>query len=73
MAAHGVQSGDELRCDVVLVADDERLPFTRFGDGANGMRPVTDSSFTAFYRVGNGMRGNVGADSIAHIAATVTA
>ena len=37
------------------------------------MRPVTGTEFAAFYRVGNGTRGNVGADSIAHVAASVIA
>ena len=45
----------------------------RFGDGTNGLRPVTGTVFGAFYRVGNGTRGNIGADSIAHIATTVIA
>ncbi|MEP6779517.1 MAG: putative baseplate assembly protein [Gemmatimonadaceae bacterium] len=45
----------------------------RFGDGANGTRPVTNTAFTAFYRVGNGTRGNVGVDSIAHVATSVIA
>ena len=32
----------------------------RFGDDVNGLRPESDSVFTAAYRVGNGTAGNVG-------------
>jgi hypothetical protein len=39
----------------------------RFGDGRNGRRPDSGSSFTADYRIGNGPSGNIGADSIAHV------
>lgn len=38
----------------------------RFGDDTHGMRPREGTSFTATYRVGNGVAGNVGAESIAH-------
>jgi len=38
----------------------------RFGDGTNGLRPVAGTAFAATYRVGNGRRGNVGCDAIAH-------
>ena len=41
----------------------------RFGDGTRGMRPPEGAAFSARYRVGNGAAGNVGAGSIAHIAA----
>ncbi len=39
----------------------------RFGDDQNGRRPASGTAFTASYRVGNGRRGNVGADAIAHV------
>jgi hypothetical protein len=38
--------------------------YLRFGDGANGMRPVANTAFTASYRIGNGTAGNVGAESL---------
>jgi len=38
----------------------------RFGDDRNGRRPTTGTPFQATYRVGNGRRGNVGADAITH-------
>jgi hypothetical protein len=37
----------------------------RFGDGIHGKRP--DLPLVARYRVGNGVAGNIGADSLAHI------
>jgi hypothetical protein len=39
----------------------------RFGDDECGMRPAEGSQFWARYRVGNGTRGNVGAESVTHI------
>jgi len=41
--------------------------FLRFGDGKFGAAPDPGVSFFATYRVGNGMRGNIGRDSLAHI------
>ena len=36
----------------------------RFGDNTNGLRPDSDTGFTASYRIGNGTAGNVGADTL---------
>ena len=38
----------------------------RFGDNTNGLRPDSDTKFTASYRIGNGTAGNVGADTLVH-------
>lgn len=43
----------------------------RFGDDRHGKRPEPGTIFTATYRVGNGKAGNIGADTLAHIAAPV--
>lgn len=40
----------------------------RFGDDVNGLRPEPDSVFTAAYRVGNGTTGNVGTNTLIHVA-----
>ncbi|HWF08927.1 MAG TPA: putative baseplate assembly protein [Bryobacteraceae bacterium] len=40
----------------------------RFGDGVNGFRPVSGTTFTASYRIGNGAAGNVGAESLVFFA-----
>ena len=37
----------------------------RFGDGIAGMRPAAETDFAATYRKGNGVIGNVGAETIA--------
>ncbi len=39
----------------------------RFGDDQFGKRPNSGTKFTATYRVGNGVRGNIGSKSLAHI------
>ena len=43
----------------------------RFGDDRQGKRPEPDTAFSATYRVGNGKTGNIGADSLVHIAANI--
>jgi predicted phage baseplate assembly protein len=40
----------------------------RFGDGVHGRRPEAGTVFKATYRVGNGFAGNIGAESLAHVA-----
>lgn len=52
----------------VAEVDDEGLAHIRFGDGVAGLRPRAGWQFRARYRVGNGQRGNVGADSIVWLA-----
>jgi hypothetical protein len=59
--------------DFVVEVETDGTASLRFGDGVNGLRPVTGTTFAAHYRVGNGTRGNVGADAIAHISLAVTA
>ncbi len=44
--------------------DNDGVLHLRFGDGELGRKPSAGMSFQARYRTGNGMRGNVGADSI---------
>jgi hypothetical protein len=40
----------------------------RFGDGKHGRRPDAGACFRAHYRVGNGLTGNVGANTLVHCA-----
>lgn len=47
--------------------DDERQAHVRFGDGESGRKPEANTEFLATYRTGNGIRGNVGAEVIAHV------
>jgi hypothetical protein len=51
----------------VLETESDGSAHIRFGDDRHGRRPDTGTAFTAFYRVGNGPDGNVGADSIVHM------
>ena len=53
--------------DVLAAATSDGTASLRFGDGLNGMRPTSGTSFKARYRVGNCVAGNVGAEAIAHL------
>ena len=57
--------------DFVVEVETDGTASLRFGDGSHGRRPAEGTLFTAHYRVGNGTRGNVGADAIAHIVTNV--
>lgn len=66
-------SSDESALDFVAEVDDEGRTTLRFGDDVNGVRPTAPLRFKEFrYRVGNGLKGNVGASAIAHIGTTDT-
>jgi hypothetical protein len=41
----------------------------RFGDDEHGQRPGQGTRFTAVYRVGNGVAGNIGRDGLTHVVA----
>lgn len=47
--------------------DNEGRTHLRFGDGKLGRQPEAGTEFRAIYRIGNGVRGNVGAGAIRHI------
>lgn len=53
--------------EFVVETDTDGSAYLRFGDDQLGKRPDADTRFTATYRVGNGVAGNVGAESLAHI------
>jgi hypothetical protein len=52
--------------EFVVEAEQTGTATLRFGDGTQGRAPRPGESFTAGYRVGNGVAGNVGADAIVH-------
>jgi hypothetical protein len=54
----------------VLETEDDGVSQIRFGDDTHGRRPDAGSTLTATYRVGNGTRGNLGANSLAHALTT---
>lgn len=51
----------------VLETENDGSARLRFGNDSQGQRPNAGTAFSAWYRVGNGTEGNVGADSIAHV------
>jgi hypothetical protein len=54
----------------VVEMDERDSAHIRFGDGMLGQLPPGDATFTATYRVGGGVAGNVGAEAIAHVLTT---
>ena len=61
-----LESSSQDRNFVVEIDNDGRAHL-RFGDGDRGRAPIPDTKLTATYRVGNGARGNVGAEAISHL------
>ncbi len=53
--------------EFVVEMESDGTAYVRFGDNKMGIRPVSGTAFTATYRIGNGVRGNIGAETIAHI------
>jgi len=53
--------------EFVVEIESEGTTFLRFGDDRHGRRPEPETEFIATYRVGKGIRGNVGAEAIVHI------
>jgi hypothetical protein len=54
----------------VAEVDENGLTTVRFGDGVLGRRPPRGATVHARYRVGNGVAGNVGADTIVNVTFT---
>lgn len=61
------QSGG-LERHFVAEIDDEGRAHLRFGNDDRGRAPIAGTTLKATYRVGNGLRGNVGAEAISSIA-----
>jgi hypothetical protein len=53
--------------DFVVETESDGVSYLRFGDGELGRAPQPSAQFTASYRIGNGVAGNVGPESIAHV------
>ncbi|HYH79023.1 MAG TPA: hypothetical protein VEX86_04480 [Longimicrobium sp.] len=60
-------ASDPFAREFVLEVEDDGQAHVRFGDDRYAQRPAAGGRFTAVYRVGNGTRGNVGADSLVHL------
>ncbi|MFS0736122.1 baseplate J/gp47 family protein [Sphingomonas sp. 1P06PA] len=52
---------------LVAEIDDDGHAVLRFGDDRYGRRPASGTTFSAHYRVGGGIAGNVGAEAIRHV------
>ncbi|BBX69959.1 putative baseplate assembly protein [Mycolicibacterium psychrotolerans] len=59
--------------DFVAETEFDGVVTLRFGDGEHGLRPPVGTEFSATYRVGNGVAGNVGRAGLAHAVTAVTA
>ena len=55
------------RPDYVVEMEQDGTAALRFGDGRYGRRPEPGSVFHIVYRIGNGSRGNIGADTLEHV------
>jgi Baseplate J-like protein len=53
--------------DIVVEVEWDGTAFLRFGDGRHAVRAEAGTPFSAEYRIGNGVAGNVGAHSIGHV------
>jgi hypothetical protein len=60
-------ASDALATDFVAEIEDDGSATLRFGDDTNGARPTAGTSFSATYRIGNGVAGNVGVDALVHV------
>ena len=56
----------------VVETESDGTAYIRFGDGRRGARPEPGSKFTATYRFGNGVAGNVGAETLVHLVTNLT-
>ena len=68
LAQPDLLNSDRFAAEFVTESEDDGRTFIRFGDNVLGRRPMSGSQFSATYRVGNGLAGNVGAESITHLA-----
>lgn len=67
--ARDLLEGGESDTEFVVEIEADGVATLRFGDNVNGLNPETGTRFTARYRIGNGAAGNVGAESLVHLAA----
>lgn len=60
-------ASDRFASEFVVETETNGRATLRFGDGVRGRQPSPGVVFEARYRIGNGVDGNVGSESIAHI------
>lgn len=66
-------SSDPFARDYTVDIEEDRRALLRFGFGEMGRYPQADDAFRVTYRIGGGERGNVRADTIAHVVGTEAA
>lgn len=63
---HDLLASSRFANDAVAEVDEAGFVWLRFGDDSNGRRPTPLNRFSVSVRVGNGVEGNVGRNSLAH-------
>lgn len=66
---HDLLASDGSAREFVVELENDGRAWLRFGDDVNGRRPAPTTSFVTSYRIGRGVRGNVGAEAIRHLVA----
>jgi hypothetical protein len=69
-AQRDLLSSDRFALDFVVETESDGFAYLRFGDGVRGRQPRRNARLSADYRVGNGIRGNVGQEAIVHLVTT---
>ena len=60
-------NSDRFARDFVVETEDDGSAYLRFGDNVLGKKPAAGSFFEVTHRIGNGVAGNMGAESIAYL------
>lgn len=71
IAKRDLLNSEEDKQHFVAETESDHSAHLRFGDGTHGKRPNAGTLFTPEYRVGNGVAGNIGVDSLVHILSNV--
>jgi hypothetical protein len=67
VAVADLLASDRFAAEFVAEIDNDGRARLRFGDDVHGKTPADGTRFHATYRIGNGVAGNVGRDTIVHI------
>ena len=65
-------ASDRFSRELVVEMEEDGRAHLRFGDDRHGRAPDAGTSFTAWYRAGNGPGGNVGAEALQHVFSETT-
>ena len=59
-------SSDRFKMEFVVEVENDGTTYLRFGDDILGKKPIHGTEFFTQYRVGNGSKGNIGADVLTY-------